>query len=214
MVVALGPGRFYGSSLPRPRIYTDVKFSNDRVDPPVPVTDPLMSWAQEAHWSMGGLNVKRHRLQGRIEGSVVKLRAQREKALKKRNAHPSPAKPIHTKSSAGSAPTRVDRDPSPSPPPAPFAAKRRRRLVGLVDEDDEVEERGWDGVVSPLKPRPARKLWDDFDRVAAESSSPISPVKRSSSGSETVALRTRSRKDEKRSGGVRTSPRLAKRGSS
>ncbi|KAK3004438.1 hypothetical protein RJ639_019915 [Escallonia herrerae] len=208
MVVALGPGRFYGSSLPRPRIYTDVKFSNDRVDPPVPVTDPLMSWAHEAHWSMGGLNVKRHRLQGRIEGSVVKLRAQREKALKKRNAHPSPAKPIHPKSFAGSAPSRVDRDPNPSPPPAPFAAKRRRRLVGLV------EERGWDGIVSPVKRGPARKLWDDFDRVAAESSAPSSPVKRSSGGSETVASRTRSRKDEKRSGGVRTSPRLAKRGSS
>ncbi|KAG6429625.1 hypothetical protein SASPL_107677 [Salvia splendens] len=60
MVVQLGPGKFYGSSLPRPRFYTDVKLNSERVDPPPSVTDPLMSWAQEAHWSMGGLNVKRH----------------------------------------------------------------------------------------------------------------------------------------------------------
>ena len=69
MVVALGPGRFYGSGLPRPRF-----FPGDRVDPPVSVTDPLLAWAQEAHWSMGGLGVKRLRLQGRIEGSIDKLR--------------------------------------------------------------------------------------------------------------------------------------------
>ncbi|KAL0443974.1 UNVERIFIED_CONTAM: hypothetical protein Slati_2120100 [Sesamum latifolium] len=67
MVVALGPGKFYGSSLPRPRFYTDVKLNDERVDPPLPVMDPLMAWAQEAHWSMGGLSFKRHRLQGRIE---------------------------------------------------------------------------------------------------------------------------------------------------
>ena len=63
------PAKFYGSSLPRPRIYTDVKFNEERVDPPVPVLDPLLAWANEAHWSMGGLSFKRLRLQGRIEGT-------------------------------------------------------------------------------------------------------------------------------------------------
>ncbi|KAG6392086.1 hypothetical protein SASPL_146295 [Salvia splendens] len=60
MVVPLGSGKFYGSSLSRLRFYTDVKLNSERVDPPPSVTDPLMSWAREAHWSMGGLNVKRH----------------------------------------------------------------------------------------------------------------------------------------------------------
>ncbi|XP_057790483.1 uncharacterized protein LOC131007594 [Salvia miltiorrhiza] len=83
MVVALGPGKFYGNSLPRPRFYTDVKFNEERVDPSPSVTDPLMAWAEEAHWSMGGLNVKRHRLQGRIEGNVERLRVQREQIFKR-----------------------------------------------------------------------------------------------------------------------------------
>ncbi|PWA89446.1 hypothetical protein CTI12_AA109050 [Artemisia annua] len=74
MTTALGPGKFYGSSLPRPRIYTDIKYNTDRVDPPVSVLDPFMSWAEEAHWSTGGLSFKRHRLQGRIEGDIEKIR--------------------------------------------------------------------------------------------------------------------------------------------
>ncbi|XVF01997.1 hypothetical protein REPUB_Repub04eG0138300 [Reevesia pubescens] len=82
MVVPLGPGKFYGSSLPRPRIHTETKFNSERIDPPVPVLDPLLSWANEAHWSMGGLSFKRLRLQGRIEGNVKRLKAQRKKLLK------------------------------------------------------------------------------------------------------------------------------------
>ncbi|XP_057791248.1 uncharacterized protein LOC131008381 [Salvia miltiorrhiza] len=31
MVVALGPGKFYSSSLQRPRFYTNVKFNNERI---------------------------------------------------------------------------------------------------------------------------------------------------------------------------------------
>ncbi|GMP94749.1 hypothetical protein CsSME_00044080 [Camellia sinensis var. sinensis] len=75
MVVTQGPGKFYGSSLPRPRIYTDIKFNDDWVDPLSLVTDPLMAWADEAHWSMDGLSFKRLRLrlQGRIEGNVTKF---------------------------------------------------------------------------------------------------------------------------------------------
>lgn len=81
MVVALGPGKFYGSSLPRPRFYENP--NGERVDPPVSVMDPLMSWAEEAHWSMGGLSFKRLRLQGRIEGNIKKLRSEKEKIEKK-----------------------------------------------------------------------------------------------------------------------------------
>ncbi|KAI3969114.1 hypothetical protein MKW92_044855 [Papaver armeniacum] len=43
--------------------------------------DPLLSWAHEAHWSMGGLSFNRLKLQGRIEGNVKKLRSQQKKKL-------------------------------------------------------------------------------------------------------------------------------------
>ncbi|XP_068651574.1 uncharacterized protein [Aristolochia californica] len=79
MVVSLGRGKFYGSSLPRPRFYTDVTLNEERIDPPLPVMEPLLSWAREAHWSMGGLSYKRCRLQGKIEGNITKLRKQQEK---------------------------------------------------------------------------------------------------------------------------------------
>ncbi|XP_058084010.1 uncharacterized protein LOC131231725 [Magnolia sinica] len=74
MVVALKPGKFYGSSLPRPRFFTDVKLNGERVDPLLPVLHPFLSWANEAHWSMGGLNFKHPRLLGKIEGRIQKLR--------------------------------------------------------------------------------------------------------------------------------------------
>ncbi|KAG6515343.1 hypothetical protein ZIOFF_025754 [Zingiber officinale] len=87
MVVVLGSGKFYGSSLPRPRFYAH---GDERVDPPVPISDPLLVWANEAHWSMGGLSFHRHRhrLQGRIEGSVKRLRAQREEIQQRRTISP------------------------------------------------------------------------------------------------------------------------------
>ncbi|XP_027172676.1 uncharacterized protein LOC113772290 [Coffea eugenioides] len=214
MVVALGPGKFYGSSLPRPRFYTDVKLNDERVDPPVPVMDPLMSWAQEAHWSMGGLSFTRHRLQGRIEGNVKKLRAEREKLFKKAQKEKGSGSPVT--------------------PPAPVAVKRRRRM--LVDEEEEEEEE----VVVEEKRRElrktARKLGDDFDRVANEKKR--SPARAGGGG---AAGRKRGRVGEEEEGGqdeikgklkgkkeigkkkgekngavaakgTRTSPRLAKRG--
>ncbi|KAK4438653.1 hypothetical protein Salat_0199800 [Sesamum alatum] len=225
MVVALGPGKFYGSSLPRPRFYTDVKFNDERVDPPLPVMDPLMAWAEEAHWSMGGLSFKRHRLQGRIEGKVEKLRAQRESVFKKSQKQ--------QKSAKGSIASQPDMDKNgsrisstPSPPPAPVAIKRRR-VVGLVDELEEEE---------PRKRGPVRKLGDDFERVARESGMSVK-------NGGTVAARTRGKKNEGNVGldegkiktgkrklvkgggkvgaaivgaaaGIRSSPRLAKRGAS
>lgn len=80
MVPPLAPGKFYGGSLPRPWIYDEVKFNSERVDPPSPPSAPLLSWASEVHWSMGGLSSKRKRMQGRIEGSIRKLRAIEEEA--------------------------------------------------------------------------------------------------------------------------------------
>ncbi|GER43181.1 K-box region and MADS-box transcription factor family protein [Striga asiatica] len=224
MVVPLGPGKFYGSSLPRPRFYTDVKLNTDRVDPPPPVLDPLMSWAEEAHWSMGGLNFKRRRLQGRIEGNVERLRAQRDqisvKSHKRRgSAGDSPPK----RSGKDDGAARVSKTPSPPPPPV---ALKRRRVVGLVDEDDEDED------APPAKRGPVRKLGDDFERVARESGIGAAAV--------AVAARTRSKKVEAVAGaeegklkkkrklvkgggkigaalvtaasGIRNSPRLAKSG--
>ncbi|GMI74824.1 hypothetical protein like AT4G28310 [Hibiscus trionum] len=156
MVVPLRPGRFYGSSLPRPRIYTAVRFSSERVDPPVPVLDPLMSWANEAHWSMGGLSFKRLRLQGRIEGNVNKLKAQREKLLNDKDDDPIVKK--------------NNRDGSVSPPPAPMVVKRRR-FFDLNDDDVESESEGDEITVKRKAKRsmrefPVRNLGDDFERVA------------------------------------------------
>ncbi|XP_039035780.1 uncharacterized protein LOC120172374 [Hibiscus syriacus] len=132
MVVPLGPGKFYGSSLPRPRIYTETRFNSERVDPPVPVLDPLLSWANEAHWSMGGLSFKRLRLQGRIEGNVKRLKAQREKLLN-------------------------EKDDDPSPPPAPMAIKRKR-FFDLIDDDDvESESESDEMVVKREAKRASRK---------------------------------------------------------
>ncbi|CAH1424039.1 unnamed protein product [Lactuca virosa] len=195
MVVALGPGKFYGSGLPRPRIYTDIKYNSYRVDPPVSVTDPLMSWSEEAHWSMGGLNVKRHRLQGRIEGNIEKLRSQIEESIKKKESLSPPSskkKPI-SKSSEKSAKKKgadMDRSRSPSPPPAPLANKRKRRFLGLVDEDDEGE--GEENV--PARKFPVRKLSDEFDFVANTKESPARISRGIESETPTIALRTRGQK--------------------
>ncbi|XP_058218335.1 uncharacterized protein LOC131329254 [Rhododendron vialii] len=178
MVVSLGPGKFYGSSLPRPRIYTDVKFSSERVDPPSPVSDPFMSWAREAHWSMGGLSFKRFRLQGRIEGNVNRLRSQREKTLKKKRDGLSAAAVKILGSDDDE--EEEEKEVSPSPPPAPAVVKRRR-FTGDEEEGD------W------KRKRLARKLGKEFDRVAAESGG--------GAEEETVGVRTRSRKVVEESGG-------------
>lgn len=218
MVVALGPGKFYGSGLPRPRFYTDVKHSDHRVDPPSSVMDPLLAWANEAHWSMGGLSFKRHRLQGRIEGNVEKLRVQREETFKR-----SPDLKRSVKKSVASLRDEEEVDGTPSPPPAPVAIKRRR-VVGLLDEDVEEEV-----VVS--KRGTVRRLGDDFERVARESGmksnsgggSPGSAAaktrSKSSEEEETKGGKKKVVKEKRRIGssvvaaaaGIRSSPRLSKR---
>ncbi|CAI8592598.1 unnamed protein product [Vicia faba] len=153
------PVRFYGSSLPRPRIHVNSDGS-DRVDPPLSVTGPLMSWAEEAHWSMGGLSFKRLRLMGKIVGNVEELRTQREKEF---NAYSL----SHAKSPSSDVPrskgSPSPSPPSPSPPPAPFASKRRRLETLLEEEEEEVR------VPSPVTRgrRLVKKLGDDFDRVAS-----------------------------------------------
>lgn len=216
MVVSLGPGKFYGTSLPRPRIYTDVKFNDHRVDPPVPVTDPLMSWAEEAHWSMGGLSFKRLRLQGKIEGNVQRLRSQREKAQAQ---SPIPAHFV---------PVPSERSSSPSPPPAPVVTKRRRYMDLIVDEEEDEEPEEVEPPRTRVrKSRLVKKLGDDFDRVAQENDEtdtmPLKTLTRTrrlvkSTEKRTVVETAQKSKpngkkstSETESPRVRISPRLAKR---
>ncbi|KAL4348157.1 hypothetical protein GQ457_17G005430 [Hibiscus cannabinus] len=211
MVVSLGPGKFYGSSLPRPRIYTDTKFNPERIDPPVPVLDPLLSWADEAHWSMGGLSFKRLRLQGRIEGNVKRLKAQREKLL-----NDTPERSPKSKRDAA--------DDDVSPPPAPVAVKRR--FLDLNDDDVESENECDELLVRREKKRvlrngAVRKLGDEFELVA-KNVGLVSKRKRSFSEEMEMAeevnfgSETKGEKKGKTAvqSGVRTSPRLAKRGRS
>ena len=219
MVVSLGPGKFYGTSLPRPRIYTDVKFNDHRVDPPIPVTDPLMSWAEEAHWSMGGLSFKRLRLQGKIEGNVNRLRSQREKAQAQ---SPTPAHSV---------PVPSERASSPSPPPAPVLTKRRRYMDLVVDEEEEEEPEEVEPPRTRVrKSRLVKKLGDDFDRVAQESDEPETTplqtltrtrrlvkiaekktVVETAQKSKTNGKKSATASEAEKSPRVRTSPRLAKR---
>lgn len=188
MVVALGPGKFYGSSLPRPRIYNDVKFNEQRVDPPVPVLDPLLSWANEAHWSMGGLSFKRLRLQGKIEGNVQKLKKEKEKIEKNSNQRLTPISESKKQSSTnGGSKGKKRGNREDSPPPAPISKKAQRRSILADEDDDDVagEERE---SVRRKRRRLVRKLGDDFEMVATQNG--VSQEGRS----EGVASRTRSRR--------------------
>ncbi|XP_039785410.1 uncharacterized protein LOC120651839 [Panicum virgatum] len=141
--VASGGGRFYGSSLPRLRF-----FPGDRVDPLPSVTEPLLAWAQEAHWSMGGLGVKRLRLQGRIEGSPRR----------------SP---------------RSDDGASDGDSDEEEAVVQERILKREVVDDDEDSDRSDQSeeeeddeslatIATASKRKRARKLSDEFDRIAAQ----------------------------------------------
>ncbi|KAL2539551.1 hypothetical protein Adt_00529 [Abeliophyllum distichum] len=108
-------------------------------------TDP--SWAQEAHWFMGGLSFQRHRFQDRIEGNVKKLHAQ-HKEFSKESQKQNLVKNFAV---------------SLSSPPLPVANKRSR-VVGLVDEEEEENE-----SEREIRRGAVRKLGDDFERVARES---------------------------------------------
>ncbi|KAF0902449.1 hypothetical protein E2562_016276 [Oryza meyeriana var. granulata] len=165
MVVALGPGRFYGSSLPRPRFFA----GGDRVDPPVPVTDPLLAWAHEAHWSMGGLSSKRLRLQGRIEGSIDKLRRRaRRDARAAAKARAAGLKP-DSLAALGS-----DDDDSDEEAEAQERILKREVIdepsesesEEEQEENEEEEEEALATIAAAAKRKRARKLSDEFDRVA------------------------------------------------
>lgn len=159
---------------------------------------------------MGGLSFKRVRLQGKIEGNVNKLRAEREKHFKKLNRSPVAAglsAPVGSKSDNV---VGIKRAASISPPPAPVAAKRRR-FLSMIEEDEEVEEGAEEEEVETgsrrVRRRLVKKLGDDFDKVALESQRSDasdsgsrgkkgSPLKDSGDRSDSMALRTRSRKLE------------------
>ncbi|KAG2240103.1 hypothetical protein Bca52824_091105 [Brassica carinata] len=79
---AIRPVEFYGNGLPRPRFFDNPKFNSHRVDPPISVLDPLLSWARSSL------------VHG---GSVDKLRY-RNPPLKKRSCfHSPPAAPVAVK---------------------------------------------------------------------------------------------------------------------
>ncbi|XP_037423609.1 60S ribosomal protein L22-like [Triticum dicoccoides] len=174
MVVALGPGRFYGGGLPRPRV-----FPGDRIDPPAPVTDALLCWARDAHWSMGGLAAKRLRLQGRIEGNLVKLRrtARRDARVSAKSAKVAKSKVR----AAGHrpAPATLDdalgSDDDDSEDEAEVAAHERALRREVVDDDSDSDSESGESegegvplvtIAAAAKRKRVRKLSDEFDRIA------------------------------------------------
>ena len=82
-VEALSLNQFYGTELPRPVIFTPPN-GQMRVDPPEGINSVFLEWAADASWNMGGLDTKKRRVVGRIEGSVAKLRHMSERETKKR----------------------------------------------------------------------------------------------------------------------------------
>uniref|UniRef100_A0A1J3EKE5 Uncharacterized protein n=2 Tax=Noccaea caerulescens TaxID=107243 RepID=A0A1J3EKE5_NOCCA len=206
--LAIRPVEFYGNGLPRPYVFENPLFNSHRVDPPLSALDPLLSWARDAHWTMGGLNFTRLRLQGRIEGNVNKLRAQLEKST-----------PVKLESGISEKNNKKKRSGYESPPAAPIAMKRRR-FIDLNDDDEEEEVGSEDEGVARIR----RKLSDDFDRVAEESKTTLVKANKKSIEPESVGKRLQSvgkrlkekktQKVEETTSPTRTSPRLANRKSS
>ncbi|KAJ4776861.1 hypothetical protein LUZ62_061118 [Rhynchospora pubera] len=162
MVLALGPGRFYGSSLPRPRFYPDPKLNSTRVDPPESVIDPLLSWANEAHWSMGGLSFRRLRLQGKIEGSITKLRKSMSPNPKRRKTSTRFTKERLSRLD------EVDEEESESESDEEvYDSDLEEEEEGDGESDVEYEEEEEVEVVSKKRKR-VRRLGDEFDRIAEE----------------------------------------------
>ncbi|KAL3574390.1 hypothetical protein D5086_025003 [Populus alba] len=219
MVVPLGPGKFYGSTLPRPRIYTDVRHSAERVDPPVPVMDPFLSWAHEAHWSMGGLSFSRLRYQGRIEGNTEKLRKLREKKVKLLDKTSPEKKDL---APDGQKERNKKRGGSVSPPPAPKVTKKRRFLQLIDEEESEEEEDQELEETVKIKRGLARKLVGDFERVAKDNHNvkvadlaktvleEVSREEKKSRGGKKGKKSGGESGSEAVIGGIRSSPRLAK----
>ncbi|CAI0461017.1 unnamed protein product [Linum tenue] len=202
MVVALRPANFYGSSLPRPRFFDHTNDVTERVDPPVSVMDPLLSWAQEAHWSMGDLNTQRFRLQGRIEGNVDRLRKFREKQAKSQTGN-TPKKQQNDVLPLAAGEKNHKRAGSTSPPPAPRVMKKRKfmDLFGNESESEENEQMGASDKSEGTRGKkwPVRKLVGEFERVAMETEAKKNEGKTQESV-ESVGVRTRRSGSEKGNG--------------
>ncbi|CAI0549723.1 unnamed protein product [Linum tenue] len=211
MVVALRPANFYGSSLPRPRFFDHSSHPGPRIFDDVSVMDPFLSWAHEAHWSMGGLNTQRFRLQGRIEGNIDRLRKFREKQVKSQTGNTPKKQNDAGLEAAGK--KNQKRAGSTSPPPAPRVTKKRKFMDLFEDESENPED-------EPKRERtrgkkfPARKLVGEFERVAKENSVMKIVEELNKEGSEGKKSKKRLRKVGGDGGSVRTSPRLAKQKSS
>ncbi|XP_028078970.1 uncharacterized protein LOC114280788 [Camellia sinensis] len=137
MVVTQGPENFYGSNLPRPQIYTDIKFNDERVNPLSSITDLLMTWAKEAHWSMDKLSFKHLRLQGHIRGNVTKLRPQRKKFLKSRSRFSTN---LIADLDSNLDDDEDNKDSSPLQPVTPMVTKQQRRFMVVIEEEDDRED--------------------------------------------------------------------------
>ncbi|XP_031498029.1 uncharacterized protein LOC116262687 [Nymphaea colorata] len=75
---AVSTAKFGGGGLPRPYRYNEAKFSKVKIDPPEPVAGPFLSWARDAQLTMSSLRFDRRRSQGRIDGSIWRLREDEE----------------------------------------------------------------------------------------------------------------------------------------
>ncbi|XP_039034936.1 uncharacterized protein LOC120171276 [Hibiscus syriacus] len=162
---------------------------------------------------MGGLSFKRLRLQGRIEGNVKRLKAQREKLLDDKDDDLILNK--------------INRDASVFPPPAPLAVKRKR-FFDLNDDGDEMVVKRETKMTSTSRKGAVRKLGYDFERVADDNDSGKTSKERSFNDGigndvmkivEVVNVESevmKKKKDELQPSETETrtrcSPRLAKRG--
>ncbi|ERN10197.1 protein IWS1 homolog A [Amborella trichopoda] len=173
MVVRVGPSKFYGSGLPRPRIYNNIE-GNERVDPPLPVMAPLLQWANEAHWSRGGLSFKRRsRMQGKLEGNIRKLRAQIDddddddvvvtmmmKRKEKKEVQEKGVSPTET-----AAKNALPEEEAPSPGTYNRSKRVRKRL--LEDGDDDHEFKSTQRDTLPVQ-RSSRKVRSELMVEAEE----------------------------------------------
>ncbi|OQU80183.1 hypothetical protein SORBI_3007G090475, partial [Sorghum bicolor] len=143
----------YGNGLPRPRF-----FPGDRVDLPASITDPLLEWTREAHWSMGSFGVKRLRLQGRIKGSIDKLRRTARRDARAKAKAPSAGHMPASLATLGTPPMGIPRTRRRWQRGSRTLASRRK-----IEENEPLA-----AIITAAKKRHARKLSDEFDRIAVE----------------------------------------------
>ncbi|KAL2612780.1 hypothetical protein R1flu_024472 [Riccia fluitans] len=165
-MLTLKPVRFYGNALPRPRIHDDVKHSDRRVDPPLGVNDSLLRWAANAHWSMGGTSFKRHRMQGKIEGRLKKLRDEKEEGESSSDEEPpAPKKVLKSRKTVNSlVGSKIASRNKENSPPA------KRRLTEKTPESPPVAKKSKMSDVTPVLPlrvSPRRRAAETPNNVAS-----------------------------------------------